>query len=97
MQCLKKISLKIKLIIAAIISAFGLFLFFFIRGKMRLKESLELEHIDGNAYNNSESNLSLLCPNCHSQTPTYKAKNKGNGRVERRERAKKDYHRTLDK
>jgi predicted HNH restriction endonuclease len=56
-----------------------------------------LEHIDGNAYNNSESNLSLLCPNCHSQTPTYKAKNKGNGRVERRERAKKDYHRTLDK
>jgi hypothetical protein len=58
---------------------------------------LELEHIDGNAYNNSESNLSLLCPNCHSQTPTYKAKNRGNGRVERRERAKKDYHRSLDK
>ena len=58
---------------------------------------LELEHIDGNAYNNSKTNLSLLCPNCHSQTSTYKGKNMGNGRVERRERAKKDYHRSLDK
>jgi len=58
---------------------------------------LELEHIDGNAYNNQEDNLSLLCPNCHSQTPTYKAKNKGNGRVARRERAKQDYYRTIDK
>jgi hypothetical protein len=58
---------------------------------------LELEHIDGNAYNNSKTNLSLLCPNCHSQTSTYKGKNMGNGRVGRRERAKKDYHRSLDK
>jgi Zn finger protein HypA/HybF involved in hydrogenase expression len=63
---------------------------------MNMPIVLELEHIDGNAYNNSIDNLSLLCPNCHSQTPTYKGKNMGNGRVERRERAKKDYHRTLD-
>jgi hypothetical protein len=46
--------------------------------------TLELEHIDGNSDNNVESNLSLLCPNCHSQTSTYKAKNKGNGRHYRR-------------
>ena len=47
---------------------------------------LELEHIDGNAMNNKEENLSLLCPNCHSQTPTYKGRNVGNGRHWRRER-----------
>jgi hypothetical protein len=47
---------------------------------------LELEHNDGNSDNNDLENLSLLCPNCHSQTPTYKAKNKGNGRHYRRQR-----------
>tara|TARA_B110000908_G_C9849263_1_gene269154 strand:+ start:100 stop:498 length:399 start_codon:yes stop_codon:yes gene_type:complete len=47
---------------------------------------LELEHIDGNSSNNTEDNLSLLCPNCHSQTDTYKNKNKGNGRHARRQR-----------
>jgi len=47
---------------------------------------LELEHIDGNSENNSEDNLSLLCPNCHSQTDTYKGKNAGNGRHYRRQR-----------
>ena len=49
---------------------------------------LELEHIDGNSDNNLKDNLSLLCPNCHSQTDTYKAKNVGNGRHFRRERYK---------
>ena len=34
----------------------------------------------GNFENNSETNLTLLCPNCHSLTPTYKGANKGNGR-----------------
>jgi predicted nucleic acid-binding Zn ribbon protein len=47
---------------------------------------LELEHIDGNSLNNQEENLSLLCPNCHSQTDTYKGKNTGNGRHSRRMR-----------
>lgn len=37
--------------------------------------SMELDHIDGNRTNNFESNFRLLCPNCHSQTETYKAKN----------------------
>lgn len=45
--------------------------------------TLEVEHIDGDFRNNKEDNLILLCPNCHSQTPTYKAKNKGNGRPSR--------------
>ena len=48
------------------------------------KSPLEVEHIDGNYLNNEESNLELLCPNCHSLTPTYKALNKGNGRKERK-------------
>lgn len=49
---------------------------------------IELEHIDGNSENNSLDNLKLLCPNCHSLTPTYKALNLGNGRFKRRERYK---------
>ncbi len=32
---------------------------------------LQLEHIDGDHYNNEISNLTILCPNCHSQTPTW--------------------------
>lgn len=42
--------------------------------------SLECDHIDGNPHNNVPTNLRLICPNCHSQTETYKAKNMGNGR-----------------
>ena len=45
---------------------------------------LELEHKDGNSQNNSLDNLECLCPNCHSQTPTYKNRNQGNGRHARR-------------
>lgn len=37
---------------------------------------LELEHMDGNSSNNLIDNLTLLCPNCHSLTPTYRGKNK---------------------
>lgn len=47
------------------------------------KVPIELEHIDGNSDNNSLDNLKLLCPNCHSLTPTYKALNIGNGRHSR--------------
>jgi len=45
---------------------------------------LEMDHIDGNHKNNVPENLRMICPNCHSQTDTYKAKNKGNGRESRR-------------
>ena len=38
--------------------------------------TLELDHIDGNKKNNKLSNLRLLCPNCHSQTITYRGMNK---------------------
>lgn len=48
------------------------------------KIPLEIEHIDGNYLNNSESNLILLCPNCHSLTATYKGANRGNGRKARK-------------
>ena len=47
---------------------------------------LILDHIDGNADNWLLGNLRLICSNCDSQTPTYKSKNKGNGRAWRRER-----------
>lgn len=50
------------------------------------KTPLEVEHIDGDSKNNSPNNLTLLCPNCHSLTATYKALNKGNGRYERMQR-----------
>ena len=47
------------------------------------KFPLEIHHKDGNFLNNSEDNLQLLCPNCHSLTETYKAHNR-NGRKERK-------------
>src|SRR4051794_5173065 len=36
---------------------------------------LELDHINGDRTNESRSNLRIICPNCHQQTPTYKRKN----------------------
>ena len=36
---------------------------------------LQLDHIDGHTTNNNLDNLRLLCPNCHSQTPTWGTRN----------------------
>jgi hypothetical protein len=44
---------------------------------------VQLEHIDGHSENNKENNLTLLCPSCHSLTPTFGNLNKGNGRTAR--------------
>jgi len=41
------------------------------------KVPLTIDHIDGDCLNNSETNLRLLCPNCHSLTPNYGNLNRG--------------------
>lgn len=41
---------------------------------------LEVNHIDGDAENNKEENLELICPNCHALTPNFRNLNKGKGR-----------------
>lgn len=41
---------------------------------------LEVEHIDGDANNTTPENVTLLCPNCHSLTKTYRGANRGHGR-----------------
>lgn len=45
---------------------------------------VEVEHIDGNSNNNKPENVTILCPNCHSLTKTFKGANRGNGREFRR-------------
>ena len=34
----------------------------------------ELEHINGNNKDNRLENIKILCPNCHSQTPTFRGR-----------------------
>jgi len=37
----------------------------------------ELDHINGDSKDHRLENLKMLCPNCHSQTSTFRAKNIG--------------------
>jgi 5-methylcytosine-specific restriction endonuclease McrA len=39
--------------------------------------TLEVDHMDGDLYNNSPSNLRFLCPNCHRQTPNFAGRSRG--------------------
>lgn len=41
---------------------------------------IQMDHIDGNYTNNALSNLRLLCPNCHEDTPTFGSRNQNGGR-----------------
>ena len=45
-----------------------------------------LDHIDGDASSNRREDLPLVCPNCDSQLPTFKARNRGKGRAWRKQR-----------
>jgi DNA-directed RNA polymerase subunit L len=47
---------------------------------------LEIDHMDGDAGNNIESNLRLLCPNCHALTPHFRNLNRGSGRKWRKDK-----------
>ena len=38
--------------------------------------TLEFHHIDGNNTNDMRENVICICPNCHSQTDTFKGRNK---------------------
>lgn len=45
---------------------------------------VQIDHVDGDATNNRPENLRLLCPNCHSLTPTFGRRNRNGQREWRR-------------
>lgn len=47
------------------------------------KIPLELEHVNGDRFDNQIENLTLLCPNCHALTSTYRGKNSKSKRLVR--------------
>lgn len=50
------------------------------------KVPLQIHHIDGDCTNNSEENLQLLCPNCHSLTDTFGNLNQKSSRIYRKQK-----------
>jgi hypothetical protein len=42
--------------------------------------SFQMDHINGDSDDNRLENLRILCPNCHTQTETWCARNKKNGK-----------------
>ena len=47
---------------------------------MNKKLTFVIDHIDGDASNNKRENIRMICPNCDSQTETFKSKNKNSKR-----------------
>jgi hypothetical protein len=45
--------------------------------------TLWIDHIDGDASNNHQTNFRFMCPNCDSQSETFGGKNYGKGRKSR--------------
>ena len=48
------------------------------------------DHIDGDSTNTKINNVRLICPNCDSQLSTFKGRNVGKGRFNRRKRYKEN-------
>ena len=47
---------------------------------------LVVDHINGDPTDDRVDNLRFVCGNCDMQLPTYKSRNRGNGRAIRRQR-----------
>jgi hypothetical protein len=47
------------------------------------KLQLQVDHIDGDRFNNEIENLRLLCPNCHSQTDTFAGRSGNKGKTKK--------------
>ena len=56
------------------------------------KVPLEIHHKDGNYQNNRPENLEVLCPNCHSLTPNFKALNQSDRQRTQVRKDKKEYY-----
>ena len=56
------------------------------------KIPLEIHHIDGDYENNKLENLQVLCPNCHSLTPNFKALNNSERQRTQVRKDKKEYY-----
>lgn len=49
------------------------------------KPLVEIDHINGDSSNSFIENLRVLCPNCHSETPTFKSRNLVSSRVRKKD------------